>query len=213
MKFFLLLLLVPALAHAGSWFSFEAGVGVARSKDMGDGIWVQQGAPNNYEKLDTPIWLAGITGDATEHLAWHADYVYIGTITAGCTCTANDPDYNPRTHQIIGNPTDFGQFGGQGHTQGVALTLEPNYMYKGVRLGVEAGPFLYWSTWHELAVFKSSPVNANHRTVPQLGAVLGASVGIKDWHIAYRYFYQRQKWNPYPGLVTGTHTLMLIKKF
>src|ERR1700694_4778167 len=149
MKFLPLLLLIPLAAHA---WQFEAGVGASYSKDMGDGTWVQQGAPNNHEQLRAPAYLLGVTGDITHHLAWHADYAYSSTITAGCTCTADDAHYNPHTHQIVGNPTRWGAFNGQGHTQGVMLTLEPNYTYRGVRFGAEAGPWEYWNRWHEKAI-------------------------------------------------------------
>lgn len=212
MRAFLLLLLAPALAHA-SWFDFEAGVGAAHSTDVGDGVWVQQGSPGNHEKLNTPAYLVGITGDITDHLAWHADYVYLGGLSAGVKGVP-DENYNPRTHQIVGTPTHYGVFNGQGHTQGVMLTLEPHLTYHGLRFGVEAGPFLYWATWHEtLDGLDGNHYNLSHKTVPQLGGVAGVSVGAGDWRIAYRYFYQRQKWNSYPALQTGAHMITLEKRF
>lgn len=212
MKLLPFLLLAPALAHA-SWFNFEAGVGIAHSNDMGDGIWTQRGVPNNHEKLNAPAFVLGITGNLAPHLDWHADYIYAGTTTARCTCTADDANYNPRTHQVVGNPTRWGQFSGQGHNQGFALTLEPNYTYRNVRFGVEAGPWIYWNTWHETAIADYGTVNASHKTVAQIGAVAGASIGYKDFSLKYRYFYQKQQWNPYPGLVTSTHMLTIEKKF
>lgn len=212
MKLLPLLLLAPALAHA-SWFDFEAGIGVARSKGMGDGVWVQRGVPGSHEQLRTPTYLAGVTGDLTEHLAWHADYVYFGGLSAGVRGVP-DENYNPRTHQVVGTPTHYGVFNGQGHTQGVMLTIEPHVTYRGLRFGAEAGPFLYWATWHEsLDGLDGNHYNLSHKTVPQVGAVAGVSVGAADWKVAYRYFYQRASGNPYPGMVTGTHMLMLEKRW
>jgi hypothetical protein len=212
MKLLPLILLAPALAHA-SWFDFEAGIGATQSKGMGDGVWVQQGAPGNREQLRTPAYLAGLTGELTEHLAWHADYVYFGALGASVNGVP-DNNYNPHTHQVHDFTGRYSPFNGQGHTQGVMLTLEPHTTYRGVRFGVEAGPFLYWATWHEsLYALDNQWHDLSHRTVPQLGAVAGVSVGAKDWKVSYRYFYQKQKWNPYPGMVTGTHMLMLERKF
>lgn len=213
MKLLPLIFLLPALAHAGSWFEFEAGIGATHSKDMGDGIWVQQGAPGNRERMRTPAYVAGITGDITPHLAWHVDYVYFGTLSASVNGVPDD-NYNPHTHRVTGFSGRYSPFNGQGHTQGVMVTLEPHTTWHGVRFGIEAGPFIYRATWHEsLYALDNQWHDLSHRTVTQLGAVAGVSIGAKDWKIAYRYFYQKQKWNPYPGIVTGTHMLTLERKF
>jgi hypothetical protein len=212
MKLLPLLFLLPALAHA-SWFDFEAGIGVSQSKGMGDGVWVQQGAPGNREQLRSPAYLAGITGDLTDHLAWHADYVYFGGLSASVDGVP-DANYDPHAHRMIGNLPRYSPFNGQGHTQGVMLTLEPHTALHGVRFGAEAGPFLYWATWHEsLYALDNQWHDLSHKTVPQLGAVAGVSVGANGWKVAYRYFYQKQKWNPYPGMVTGTHMLTFEKRW
>lgn len=212
MKLLPLLLLAPALAHA-SWFDFEAGIGAGHSKDMGDGVWVQQGAPGNRERVNTPAYLVGVTGDITDHVAWHADYVYFGGLRASVDGVP-DENYNPHKHLVTGFSGRYSPFNGQGHTQGIILTLEPHTTFHGVRFGAEAGPFIYWATWHEsLYALDNRWHDLSHRTVPQLGAVAGVSIGWKDTKIAYRYFYQRQSWNPYPGIVTGTHMLTLERRF
>ena len=138
-----LLLCVPLLAHAGSWFEFEAGIGVGRSSDMGDGIWIQKGAPDNRERLTTPAYLAGLTGDIGSHLSWHADYVYFGTLRASVNGVP-DANYNPVTHKVHDFTNRYSPFNGQGHTQGIALTLEPHTDYSGWRFSdnLDASGFL-----------------------------------------------------------------------
>lgn len=211
MKLLPLLLLAPALAHA-SWFEFEAGVGVAHSRDAGDGVWQQQGVAVNHESLNSPAMLGGITGDIGEHLSWHADYVYTGEIAASCLCVA-DSHYNSHTHTASAPGTI--PFNGHGHTQGVMLTLEPHTTWHGLRFGFEAGPWIYWTTWKESRNDPqySTEIDMSHITRPQLGAVAGLSVGEKDWKVSYRYFYQRQQWNPYPALQQGIHMVTFERKF
>jgi hypothetical protein len=204
----------PLLAHAGSWFDFEAGIGVARSSDMGDGIWIQKGAPDNRERLTTPAYLAGLTGDIGSHLSWHADYVYFGTLRASVNGVP-DANYNPVTHQVHDFTGRYSPFNGQGHTQGVALTLEPHIDYSGWRFGIEAGPWFYWATWHEsLYDLANHWDNLSHKTHMQIGYTAGASVSYRSVSLSYRYYSASPSWtNGAPGLVTGTHMLVLEKKW
>lgn len=209
----LLIALLPSIAQAESWFQFEAGLGVAKSIDMGDGIWIQKGAPNNRERLTTPAFLAGFTGDITDHLAWHADYVYFGTVSASVDGVPDD-DYDPQTHRVTHVPPRYSPFNGQGHTQGVALTLEPYITYGGWRFGVEAGAWLHWETWHEsLYALDNQWHDLSHKTEMRVSFVGGASISRNDFSLSYRYYKSAGDGNPYPGLVTGTHMLMFTKKF
>jgi hypothetical protein len=209
MKPLLLLLLAPALAHA---VTFEVGSGLAHTKDIGDGVWQQQGVAVDHERLNSPAFVAGVTGDFTSYLSWHADYVYSGTITASCLCVG-DEHYNAHTH--VASAKGSIPFNGFGHTQGVMLTLEPHFDYRGIRFGMEAGPWVYWATWHESRNDPQFPdqVDMGHVTRPQIGAVAGLSIGVGDSRIVYRYFYQRQQWNPFPALQGGMHMITFEKRF
>jgi hypothetical protein len=210
-----LVLMCPLLANAGSWFQFEAGIGAQKSSDMGDGIWVQYGMPHK-EALYGPAFMAGITGRVYERGAvdvrYHADYVYFGGMQAGCLCTEPDATYSIAQRRNLGGGT-VSEFYGQGHTQGIALTLQPGYTWHGIRLAVEGGPWVNWSTWHETAYLPGDTVNGSHRTVVQLAWVAGASVEYNGWALSYRHYWERQSWNPFPGIVTGTDMLMLTKRF
>lgn len=213
MKKFLLsfILCAPLLAHAGSWFQFEAGIGASHSTDMGDGIWYQQGMPHK-EVLTTPAYMGGFTGGIGSHASWHADYVYFGQFGAGCVCVP-DNAYNATTHTVL-STAHTGVFQGFGHTQGLALTLEPHVDTHGWRFGVEGGPWLYWATYHETLVDMSgAQTNASHHTHMQVGWTAGASVSRNGWALSYRYYSASPSWNPYPGLVTGAHMLMVTKRF
>lgn len=199
-----LLLLLPCLAHA-SWFEFEAGIGAASAIDVGDGVWQQKGVADSHVRHTTPALMGGLTGDITDHLAWHLDYMYTGETSARCVCVG-DENYNQHTH-IASAPGSI-PFNGHGHTQGVFFTLEPNWTSRnGIRIGMEIGPFVYLNSWHESRNDPQYPndINLSHRAALQVGGVAGASIGRGSWKLAYRYFYIRQQWNPYPALSKGIH--------
>jgi hypothetical protein len=148
MKLLPLLLLVPSIAYAGSFFQFEAGAGASLASDV-DGVWTQHNVADNHERLKTPAYIAGLTGEVYAAHNWslnyHADYAYMGSQRASCVCVS-DPDYDSRNY--AGRSYSFV---GSGHVQGIALTLEPGYTWRGTRFAVEGGPFLFWTTWKEAA--------------------------------------------------------------
>lgn len=206
-------------AHAQDWFQFEAGIGASRIADMGDGTWIQEGAPNNKERTTTPAVMAGFTGELYQRGAWdvryHADYLYVGTFSASVDGVP-DAQYNPVTHKVHDMPEGerYSPFNGQGHLQGVPLTLDVGYTYRGWRVGAEAGAWVYWQTWHEsLYNLDGQWQDLSHKTVPQVGYVVGANVSRGNLSLSYRYYNVSQKWNPYPGLATGAHVLMATWRF
>jgi hypothetical protein len=216
--------LASVVAHADSisdYVQFEAGIGGSHISDMGDGVWVQQGAPNNREKQTTPAFMAGFTGPLYQNGAydvrWHLDYTYIDTYAASVDGVP-DENYNPITHQVV-NMQDIPRlepFNGQGHTQGVPLTLDAGYTWHGYRFGVEAGAWVYWQTWHEsLYALDNEWHNLSHKTVPQLGYIIGARVERGNFALSYRYYNISQKWTDglHPGLATGAHVLMATYRF
>lgn len=219
----LLIALLPSIAQAESWFQFEAGLGVSRIADMGDGVWIQQGAPDNKERKTTPALLAGVTGSVIERgrwdLRWHADYVYLGEFSASVDGVP-DQYYDPAHHVVL--PTwkqsglAYSPFSGHGHIQGVPVTLDAGYAVNGWRIGLEAGGWAYWQTWHEsLEGFGKSTDwhDLSHKTQMQFSYVVGASVSRKDFSVSYRYYKTTGGGNPYPGLATGAHVLMMQYRF
>jgi len=134
------------IAHAASnAASIEVGAGVARSTTQGDGIWYQAGLPHTL-KLRSPAFLIGVTGDLTPSVAWHVDAVYLGSYSVDSWDTAADADYSPATHQCLRNCSNLAHFQGKGRVYGVAATLEAHTQGKW-QVGIQAGPFLYRSSW------------------------------------------------------------------
>ena len=65
----LCLLCAPAMA-----FQFEAGLGMSRALTNGDGTWYQSAFPHTLD-LRSLSGMVGVTGDLSEHVAYHADAV------------------------------------------------------------------------------------------------------------------------------------------
>ncbi|CAH2911476.1 MAG: hypothetical protein CPSOU_1997 [uncultured Paraburkholderia sp.] len=207
-----------ASAHAEqSWFQFEAGIGATHIKDMGDGTWIQEGARSNHENKNSPALMAGFTGQLYASGNWdvryHADYVYIGKFSASVDGVPDE--YDPVKHKIVDYKGErFSPFDGQGHVQGVPLTLDVGYTYRGWRVAAEAGAWVYWQTWHEsLYDLSGQWCDLSHKTHAQVGYVVGARVERGPMSLSYRYYSIKQSWNPYPGLATGAHVLMATYRF
>jgi hypothetical protein len=211
---------IAAVAHharAESFFRAEVGLGVQQSHDMGDGTWIQKSSQTPHqEQMRSPALLVGATGDLLDHSPWslryHANYVYFGQISASCTCVP-DSAYNSKTHTA--SQAGYIPFNGFGHTQGLVLTADIGYTWHGYRIGLEAGPWLYWASWHESRADPQYPTETNlsHRTGAQVGYVLGARIDRGSFGLSYRYYRTSQSWNPYPAMSTGTHMLMATWSF
>ena len=203
-------------AHANAdsitdYVQAEVGAGYARMGNIGDGTWQQWGTPGDHVDMNAPAITVGLTGTAWSHgrwsLDWHADYVYLGTVTASCNCVADD-EYNPHTHQLINRNAPTNYFDGQGHTQGVALTLAPGYSFGNHwRVALEAGGWAYWQTWHEYDNTPWGPDNASHVTHVQFSPVAGASIEYKSFALSYRHYFMSQQWNPSPAISTSANVL------
>lgn len=200
-------------ARAESFFQLEAGAGVQVSRDGGDNLWVQYGLAHK-ENLTTPAWMIGVTGDVTDWLSWHADFVDLGHVSAS-TMAVGDDQYDVGVHRVRPQYRNvpLTRFEGNGHTYGVALTLEPHYTWHDIRFGVEAGPFIYRTTWNETIYNLGGPPSTlGPKPEIMVKYVVGANVSYKNVGLSYRYYANKTKWNPVPGIVTGTHAVMLTIK-
>jgi hypothetical protein len=201
----LLIALLSNKAHAASWFDFEAGLGAQQAIGWHDGIWTQQQGVPHAQRLTSPAFMAGITGQVYSYgridARFHIDYLYLGTTSASCECVS-DADYAARNYSA----TRTG-FSGSGHTQGIVLTLDHGVTYSGWRLGVEGGVFANWQTWHE-TVGSEPAFQANHKTTLAVAPVIGASLSRGPVSVRFLHFAKSQSWNPYPQFTNGANILM-----
>ena len=214
------------IAHAAS---IEVGAGVAQSSTQGDGIWYQEGFPHTL-KLRSPAFLIGVTGDLTLHLAWHVDAVSLGSYSVDSWDTPNDANYSGSGYR--GNPLPLAHYMGSGSVYGVAATLQAHTQGKW-QFGMQAGPFLYRSTW-KLAVpdwypsaetapgvfAQTGPVSPIHVSQAQwaLGYTVGATLTHGPLTLALTYYadghgFKGHGADPWPPLWKGQTVLMLAYKF
>jgi hypothetical protein len=207
-----ILIALCATAHAESFFELEAGLGAARTATHGDGTWYQAGVPHSLH-VDTPALMVGVGAQVWQHRAWdlqaHLDYTYLGEQSASCLCVT-DAQYNNQTH--VASVPGYIPFNGHGHVQGVSLTLEPGYTWHGIRFAVEAGPWLFWDTWHVTHDDPAQPgsFDLSHVTKAQVRYVAGASVSRGDFSLKYRYYNESVGGGSNPPLQTSSQVLMLV---
>lgn len=218
--------LVCTSASAESFFQVEAGLGAAAYSRGPDGLWIQDGFEHKLH-LTAPAVEVGLTGDLYQArhwgLSWHVDWVWLGTIKSQGLATPSDANYNPVTKGCNGPCWPLANYMGSGHDQGFLLTLEPHLDYGRWRFGIEAGPYVYRSTWTEdvtgwVSSPNAAPVNQHvmNRAQWRLGSVFGASVGYGNLSLGYQFFRNCtpvSRDNPFPPIWRSTHLLMARYRF
>lgn len=204
----------------------ELGAGAAWYGTKGDGTWYQQGMPHSLG-LSAPALLAGFTGPLWQReswgIDWHVNYVYLGHVESDCVCTPMDQNYSPVTHQKLNlyNVQDA-QFVGNGNAQGIALTLEPYFRYRGWRVGVEAGLFPYRPSWDEMIYnwapgpgIATSTITARTPHAVQIGKIVGISVGRGPLSISYQHYFLPTRFDDAhsPAIWKGADVLMVKYRF
>jgi hypothetical protein len=206
-------------AHAESFFTVEAGLGRATYRDQGNMIWYQQGLPYSLS-LSPPAFMAGFAGDIVQRsswgISWHADYVYLGTVHTNAIATT-DENYNPQTQSCRGACVAQTRFTGHGNVSGLAFTIEPHYDWRGFRLGVEGGPFVFLPSWTESLTpadpqpgVGATTVHASARL--RVGAVVGISVGYKNLTVSLQHYFDKSK-DEYTPIWSSTNLVMVRYRF
>lgn len=192
-----LLLSLALIAPSAHAVDFEIAAGQTRYADRGNGFWYQEGPnlPYDLDLKSTGLQL-GVVGEVTDWLDWHATYVYLGRANSDALATPDDANYDLVAKQCRGECIARSRFRGSGDVHGIALTLEPHVDYKGWRVGVMAGPFLYVARWNvrvdEWIGFPGDTprtINAPHKPKLNVGAVIGLSFGRGPISIQYQRFF------------------------
>lgn len=209
-------------AHADSitdYVHLELGAGVTWYKPLGNGTWIQYGMKENLD-LRAPMWTVGFTGPIYTRekwgVDWHVDYVNLGHVSSDCWCTQYDRDYDLKNRRAVSPNVPLAEFVGSGYAQGIALTLEPYYRYRGFRIGVEAGLFIYRPTWDETEIGyqdtpESAPISVSVHTshAALYGKVIGVSIGRGPFRVAYKHYVLPTKFDDhhYPALWHGADVI------
>lgn len=221
---FLLPLALALPTLTASAIDYEAGIGFSHYLKKPDGYWYQDGFPHDM-KMTTPAVQVGITDDLWQGdnfgIGYHADIVWLGTVHTKALAVPNDFNYNTTTKGCNGPCLPLATYTGSGHDQGVMLTLEPHYDYKGWRLAFEGGPYLHRPTWSEVVTgvqytAESAPVTVHSENITKwtLGYVAGTSIGYKNFTLSYQYFSNDGvKGDPASTIWKGTHLFSVKYKF
>lgn len=206
----------------------EIGAGEATYNTIGNGIWYQDGFEHTLN-LKSRTFLIGLRGELTSSITWHADYVNLGRASVDSWDTPVDANYNVSTeNHCNGKCLPLVHVLGSGTVQGLALTLEPHTTRRGLRFGIEAGPFLFFPTWNmtvpnwQAATGAATNVqweasggglysNSDYR--PQIGAVIGVSVERGVWGLRYRHYFDKTNGGTFPAIWKSTDTLMVTYQF
>lgn len=215
-------LTAPMLAHA---VNFETAVGVTEYTPVGNGFWYQEGPglPYSLNLRSTGLQI-GVTDSITSWLDWHANYVYLGRASSDAIATPQDSNYDLENKRCRGECLAHSRYRGSGQVHGLALTLEPHLDYRGWRLGVSGGLFLYVATWHvRVDDFIGAPgetprvLNVSHKPKLNVGKVIGVSISRGNMTLQYQRFFDRPRSNEnagdFPTIWNKTDMLSLRYRF
>ena len=204
---FMLLFTLPAYAA-----HVELGVGYARGKIVANGTWRQQGNPYTM-KTNNPTWFIGVTGKPYQYLAWHADFVHIGTYSENSWDTS-DQSYGSgcRGPHCSGG---WYHFIGSGMSQGVRITVGPSVSAGHWHLSLQGGPFFYESSW-SVTIYNTCGqqiVTATHMPRVQVGDTVGANLRYRSLELGVDYYLMRAPQDRYPPLIYGAYVATLGYRF
>ncbi len=188
-------------AHA---VRFEIGAGYSVGKPMANGTWRQNGNPYTMH-TNGPTWYAGVAGHPYHWLAWHADYVNLGSYSENSWDTT-DQAYGAGCRGP--NCGWWGQFVGSGHSQGIRVTVGPDFSAGHWHISLQGGPFFYISMW-SVTVYPSTggQFTATHMNRVQVGDVVDASVRYQAFALTLSRYLMRAPQDRYPPLIYGATTL------
>ncbi|MDE4918585.1 hypothetical protein ACUXAV_000684 [Cupriavidus metallidurans] len=205
--------LLPCVASA---VTLEVGAGVAKYETRGDMMWYQEGLQHSLD-MSAPTFEIGLTDTAYQWdrfgLDWHAGYVYLGNVHSDAQATA-DQNYSRHTKTCIGACWYRNRFVGNGHMQGLKLTLEPNYTWHGVRVGIEGGVYAFVHTWNVNVYTEGGQVintSSDHKV--RFAPVLGLSVGNGNFSVVYTHYFSKTNNDPMFAIWKATDTITLRYKF
>lgn len=194
-------LVLSSAAHSESFFEIEAGIGLTNFNTV-NGRWYQENMPADQVTRDAPEFSLGLTGPIMSRgkwgVDWHADYVNLGRASASCYCTPIDGNYDFANKRLSNKyDVDDAYFTGSGRAQGVAFTAEPYYWFHGVRLGAEAGAYVYRGSWDEWVGGWSQNMTMQKENFSLsesswgVAPVAGVSIGDGVWTLSYRHYFMR----------------------
>ena len=196
-------------ASVASAAHLEIGAGYSYGRRDANGFWVQNVNPHTM-KLNSVMWYAGVTGHPFRYLAWHADFVHLGTYSENSWDTADNS-----SNWTCSEQHPCSNFVGSGMSQGIQVTVGPTFGFDHVHASIQAGPFFYRSTWNE-NVYNTAGVDiihVQHLARIQVGDVVGVSLRYRAFQLSLARYVMRAPQDRYPPLIYGATTVSLGYRF
>lgn len=217
------LLASPIAAQA---VDFEIGLGVSKFNTLADGMWYQEGFPHRLD-LQRPAASVGISGPVNDWLRWRVAYHYLGNVGSSAYAVPDATDYvdgvggyNLQTKSCNGECGPTRMFVGHGNLQGIAITLEPHFDYRGFQFAIEGGAWIYHANWHVTAYNNFDKPNQwpaveeyRYSRKIDVSYTVGASISRGNWTVAYQYFKTPARNMPFPVIWSNVQLLSLRYKF
>lgn len=182
----------------------EAGIGMSMAKKPPDGMWYQDGLAHQLQLKDRS-YSFGLSGDTPiKGLRWSGKYFNLGQFASHAEANADDNDDASRRGKANVNPADCPikfaadchyNWNGSGGVRGLLASLGLELFSVGpVKIGLEAGPFIYKATWREVVSPIDCPGNKcwemqiDKRTGLQVGPEFGLTARWDYIYAAARYF-------------------------
>jgi hypothetical protein len=210
------LALSSVYAHADSWFSFEAGAGIASYTKTGPGIYYTPGFTHSTP-INAPAFRVGAIFNAlppsglVPGVRVNADYINFGSVSWDAQAPQDESDFTMVGQQggwsaktgacVNNNCGQMSDFKSNGRIQAIAMTVEPFWdVGRGFQVGIEAGPALFRATWIAQTTVETAggtgklgPVGStstlSSKGTLHLGAIVGVSVAKGPWAVRYNYLY------------------------
>ena len=190
----------------------ELGIGQTHFSHTPNGTWWQQGFPYKLDMSHLADSI-GMTGRINSWLRWHTDYESLGRASENSWDTPSDANYSITTpNHCNGTCLPLANYVGSGSIRGIALTLAPEYrIADDLRFFVNAGPFLYRSSWNEQVYnWFGTTVYLNHKTRWEIGEKIGLGIRNHRFGIEYDWYpCLHTTGDSIPSLYTGAKVLRL----
>ena len=141
-------LLFGSLSTYAQAYDVELSGGYSLLTKGDNGTWYQDPFPSKID-LKSLSGSIGIRFNKENNNYWRFGYTYLGNYTSEAVATASDENYNPNNPPTYcnGKCWDMSHWYGHSVVQGLYLGKVYGYRPYGVKLGLEAGAFVYNASW------------------------------------------------------------------
>ncbi len=200
----------PAFSPDVLAFDFEVGYGLVKYEKQMNGIWYQDGFPNEVD-LNTSALSIGVSKQIGKN-RYRLEYLAMGNAMSNAVATS-DTLYTPYYTQTCAPDCRLYKYQGFGDVKGVVLSASRPVQIFGIPFYAEAGAFFYVPSWR-VEVYTLPPGEPEllgtmkHDPKLEIGPMLGFGVRYSGVDIGLRYLRAEATSDDLPGVYKDAYTLM-----